>query len=658
MVHIKKLKIIMISIILAVIALIPNNVLADGPSYDITNYDMDAYIQEDGTIHIDESITYYFSSSANGLTRDLRYYYKTNKDTMEPNSARYQATGIENLTVAVTNAANITTNFTKSSDAEKGDSGVYTVDTVNADRTEGYDIMVYSPISSNNFQTVHYSYDITDAVVQYNDMSEIYYNFIGNGIETDVDEFNLDIYLPISINMDDVKYYPHTYATKLENIQVILDSSSNCISFNIKNILSGKPVDARIVFPNTVLMNCTKKYNNDYDFNSLYKIENNMSLGNTRYFTHITINIILGVLLVGLCIIFLTYGIIKSKKFRTTVKNANYFRDIPKRLNLLEYQALLPSKITDALSPNLIIATILDLTNRKILNMETKIDANKKKQSDYEYNVSINKNTDFTKLYPYENQILSLIFSDQISADFNVSNYTEKTVELNTRFKEISKNSKLVQQISKASSKKLIDTKKMYAKVKTSLILNFLILIVTLFIVFLFNTLVMNPDKALGIIEFIISSVFTVFLSFIVVVILDDLYKIPTDKYAQDQKEVLGLWKYLKDYSLIKDRFPIELSIWNEYLVFASLFGIADKVAKEFKEELIKAGYSDEQIYLTYPVLCMSSYSSSFTTSINSSTGYSGSGSGGGGGRRRGSRCFLNLYYLTYIKVPYLINLR
>lgn len=644
MVHIKKLKIIMISIILAVIALIPNNVLADGPSYDITNYDMDAYIQEDGTIHIDESITYYFSSSANGLTRDLRYFYKTNKDSMEPNSARYQATGIENITVAVTNPANITTNFTKASNAEKGDNGVYTVDAVNADRTDGYDIMVYSPISSNNFQTVHYSYDITDAVVQYNDMSEIYYNFIGNGIETDVDEFNLDIYLPKSINMDDVKYYPHTYATKLEDIQVMLDSASNCISFNIRNIPSGKPVDARIVFPNTVLINCTKKYNNDYDFNSLYKIENSMSLGNTRYFIHITINIILGVLLVTLCTIFLTYGIIKSKKYRTTVKNVNYFRDIPKHLNLLEYQALLPSKATDALSSNLIIATILDLTNRKILNMETKKGANKK----YEYNVSINKNIDFTKLYPYEKQILSLIFLDQISTNFNASAYTEKTLELNARFKEISKNRKLVQQISKASSKKLIDNKKMYKKVKTSLILNFIILIVTLLIVFLFNTLVMNPDKTLGIVEFIMSSVFTAFLTFIVVIILDDLYKIPTNKYAQDQKEVLGLWKYLKDYSLIKDRYPIELSIWNEHLVFASLFGIADKVAKEFKEELIKAGYSDDKIYLTYPVLCMSSYSSSFATSINSSTGYSGSGSGGGGGRRRWSRCFLIHYYLIF----------
>ena len=369
-----------------------------------------------------------------------------------------------------------------------------------------------------------------------------------------------------------------------------------------------------------------------------------MSLGNTRYFMHIKINIILGVLLVALCIIFLTYGTIKSRKFRTTVKNANYFRDIPKRLNLLEYQALLPAKSTNALSSNLIIATILDLTNRKILNMETKKGANKK----YEYNVSINKNVDFTKLYPYEKQILSLIFSDQISTNFNASAYTEKTLELNARFKEISKNRKLVQQISKASSKKLIDNKKMYKKVKTSLILNFIILIVTLLIVFLFNTLVMNPDKTLGIVEFIMSSVFTAFLTFIVVIILDDLYKIPTNKYAQDQKEVLGLWKYLKDYSLIKDRYPIELSIWNEYLVFASLFGIADKVAKEFKEELIKAGYSDDQIYLTYPVLCMSSYSSSFTTSINSSTGYSGSGSGGGGGRRRWSRCFLIHYYLIF----------
>mgnify|MGYP002448560150 CR=1 FL=1 len=104
----------------------------------------------------------------------------------------------------------------------------------------------------------------------------------------------------------------------------------------------------------------------------------------------------------------------------------------------------------------------------------------------------------------------------------------------------------------------------------------------------------------------------------------------------------------LKPFSYLNEKEVPELVLWEKYLVYATAFGIADKVAKEFKEELIKAGYSDDKIYLTYPVLCMSSYSSSFATSINSSTGYSGSGSGGGGGRRRWSRCFLIHYYLIF----------
>ena len=154
------------------------------------------------------------------------------------------------------------------------------------------------------------------------------------------------------------------------------------------------------------------------------------------------------------------------------------------------------------------------------------------------------------------------------------------------------------------------------------------------------NTLLINPDKTLGVVEFIMFIISIIYETFMMVVILDDLFKIPIEKYFEDQKQILGLWKYLKDYSLIKDRYPIELSIWNEYLVFASLFGIAERVSKEFKDELIKAGYTDDQIYITYPVLCMSSYSTLFVHSINSSTGYSGSG--GGGGRRWGSRCFLS----------------
>ena len=46
----------------------------------------------------------------------------------------------------------------------------------------------------------------------------------------------------------------------------------------------------------------------------------------------------------------------------------------------------------------------------------------------------------------------------------------------------------------------------------------------------------------------------------------------------------LMMFYILKDFTLIKERQPIEVSLWNEYLMFAQMFGIADEVAKQFKE--------------------------------------------------------------------------
>ena len=40
---------------------------------------------------------------------------------------------------------------------------------------------------------------------------------------------------------------------------------------------------------------------------------------------------------------------------------------------------------------------------------------------------------------------------------------------------------------------------------------------------------------------------------------------------------------YLNDFSLINERQAREVALWDDYLMFASLFGIADKVEKEFK---------------------------------------------------------------------------
>ena len=82
-----------------------------------------------------------------------------------------------------------------------------------------------------------------------------------------------------------------------------------------------------------------------------------------------------------------------------------------------------------------------------------------------------------------------------------------------------------------------------------------------------------------------------------------------------------------------------ELVIWEKYLVFATAFGIADKVIKQLKivypnfEEITTGMNTYSYMYIMMNTNFSTSFSSAISTSINSSIAstYS-SGSGGGGG--------------------------
>ena len=52
----------------------------------------------------------------------------------------------------------------------------------------------------------------------------------------------------------------------------------------------------------------------------------------------------------------------------------------------------------------------------------------------------------------------------------------------------------------------------------------------------------------------------------------------------EDARQVFGLRRYLKDFTLIKDRGVVEVKLWNDYLIFASLYGIADQLMKDFRK--------------------------------------------------------------------------
>ena len=57
-----------------------------------------------------------------------------------------------------------------------------------------------------------------------------------------------------------------------------------------------------------------------------------------------------------------------------------------------------------------------------------------------------------------------------------------------------------------------------------------------------------------------------------------------TDELHRQAIELAGLKRFLLDYTLIAERTAIEVNLFENYLIYAQMMGIAKKVAKQFKE--------------------------------------------------------------------------
>ncbi|MBR4688406.1 MAG: DUF2207 domain-containing protein, partial [Bacteroidales bacterium] len=53
---------------------------------------------------------------------------------------------------------------------------------------------------------------------------------------------------------------------------------------------------------------------------------------------------------------------------------------------------------------------------------------------------------------------------------------------------------------------------------------------------------------------------------------------------AREVRHVVEFKNFLNDFTLSKERGAVEVGLWKEYLVFAQLYGIADKVATQFQK--------------------------------------------------------------------------
>lgn len=121
-----------------------------------------------------------------------------------------------------------------------------------------------------------------------------------------------------------------------------------------------------------------------------------------------------------------------------------------------------------------------------------------------------------------------------------------------------------------------------------------------------------------------------------------------SDKGKEELAQVMGLKKYLEEFTLIAEREITETVIWKEYMIYATLFGIADKVMKQL-EQVYPERLPELQSYNRNVIIAHSYYHSMHRSAQRAMQAKRASGGGGkasfgggggfsGGGHGGGSR--------------------
>ncbi len=111
----------------------------------------------------------------------------------------------------------------------------------------------------------------------------------------------------------------------------------------------------------------------------------------------------------------------------------------------------------------------------------------------------------------------------------------------------------------------------------------------------------------------------------------------------EQARHLVEFKNFLQDFTLHKEHGAVEVALWEDYLVFGALFGIADKVAKQFqklypaqfKEFTETSGLNGTSFY-NLTTVSHNISASAMRNAKSELSSRSGGGSSGGGGRSFG----------------------
>ena len=619
-----KLKKILTGFIITITLILLNSTSSEA-SLHLKNLDFTAQINEDGSMDVVETWDVNVS--------DTNTLYKTFKI----DKTKYS--GISNVFVQdITSGTN--KNFKKSDIWQYHlDKGHYFGGINNNNE---YEIAWGVSIDTTTRKQYLIRYTVEDVIKKYNDCAELYWQFVGSEFEISADSITGIIKLPNKVSdKDELKVWGHTEYLNGEIYVTDLD----IVEFNVNKYKSGNFVEVRIAMP-TYLFEKVSSENISQEEKLDDIIKEETEWANEANARRDRRNKNFKLLILATILVNTSIGIMFSKKIKKNKqfleKNPNilpeqqleYYRELPdKEETPLEAVFILKTGYKQSCLPNVFSATILNFALKGYIRIE---------QEGKTIKILLNKiKTD--ELTGDEKKVLEILRAASNNNELTmaelekyIKNYPSKLMNLNSTFEKVSK--------TQASEKGKFDTNRfnkqiVYAEKNVGYI--FLLIIIITASIFTIGYAYKNVQSML-ITCTIISLAF-----FIVVTIINLILNIKittsfngfTQKGINEQEQWKAFKKYMEDFSYLNEKEVPQLVLWEKYLVFATAFGIADKVLKQLKVKYPELNDPDtiHSMILFNSMYSSNGFNTGFINSISSSTSrmYSStysSGSGGGGG--------------------------
>lgn len=509
--------------------------------------------------------------------------------------------------------------------------------------------------NSSATKTYKISYTVVDAIAKYTDCAEMYWQFLGDDFEISADKITGTIKLPSKANSkEDIRVWGHVATLNGE----IYATSDDTVEFSLDNYSGGNYVEVRIATPTEIFGTVSRTYNQEIlpdiiaeETNWANKANSRRKIAQTTKYAFLIVVIVVGG---GIALLLLRQTIKYIKKLRNTKKDVptqeyEYFREKPNKYATPADALFIHNggvRITYSYFGNVFSATLLNLSLKGYFKIA--VEENEKGKEE-------------TVIYKSQRDIEDLQYEEQRIARFvkvAIGNKEKITIKELQKFikNHTTDVSRLIDNtaISTENKNKMLDNfdeekSKEKSKYTGLAILYFF------FAMFCFGIF---PISILLIVNAILA------------ILINRKISNLTQKGIDEREKWKGLKKYMEDFSLLDEKEIPALEVWEEYLVYATVFGIADKVIKQLKLVYPQIEEMDNFNTASYVyIMSHTNFNSSFSKAINSSissTMSSGSGrrrwllwrwrwrpAAGGGGRRK-IALIKNLTYFKLFDILYL----